>query len=185
MLDIKKFISYENDDLYETEIMADRNDLDVQRVLASNTISSQLNGLNRIEGFIQEFGDIDYATVKMSLGFWSTESLLQLPVTKFGRPYFDRRIANAEDTSFDEWLNDLFTVIPGSEPDKARKYWKEHGTWKTPIIIIKSEDFPEADLQGPYQLYEGHTRLAWLNILDKYKSVPLKENHLVWVIKHK
>ena len=55
----------------------------------------------------------------------------------------------------------------------------------TPSNVNSSRDFPEADLQGPYQLYEGHTRLAWLNILDKYKSVFLQENHLVWVIKRK
>jgi hypothetical protein len=40
MLIIEKFISYENDDSYDTEIMADMNDPEVQCVLGANTISS-------------------------------------------------------------------------------------------------------------------------------------------------
>ena len=185
MLDIKSFITYIYDTSYKIELSVDAEDLEVQRVLDANTISTQLNGLEYNEAFVGEFCAIDYNTVKLTLECWSTEQLLRLPVTKFGEAYYNGKLDKADVNAFDEWLNNDFSVFPGSNSDRSRKYWQRKGTWMTPIIIIKSEDFPETNLKTPFQLYEGHTRLAWLNILDKYKVVPIREKHLVWLIRRR
>lgn len=182
MIGIEQFISFDNDTYYTKEIMVDTSDREVRRILSIDTISGQLKGLQVT--FVEEFVDIDYDDVKLSLEYWSIEQLLKLPFTAFGSDYFDAHVKNATATSFYEWLNDK-VLCPDSDPDKARKYWVSNGTWMTPIIIVKSNDFPTAHLKRPYQLFEGHTRLYWLRVLDKYKNVPIHNNHLVWVIKKK
>lgn len=161
------------------EISTDINDAEVKRILEeNNTISKQLYELGNFPPFEKEYNKIDFSSVKFVLEYWNTSQLINLPFTTFGSQYNNEYIEKSDKDTFSKWISHY------KEPNE-RMYWISHGTWYVPIIIIKSDDFPFANLQEPYQLFEGHTRLRWLKIISIYQNIALKEDHLVWVLKKK
>ena len=168
---IKQFTIYDNDDNYFQEISTDINDVEVKRILEeNNTISKQLYKLGAFPPFEKEYNNIDFSSVKFVLEYWNTSQLITLPFTTLGSKYNNEYIERSDKDTFSNWISHY------KEPNE-RMYWISHGTWYVPIII-KSDDFPFANLQEPYQLFEGHTRLRWLKIISIYKNIALKENHL-------
>lgn len=68
--------------------------------------------------------------------------------------------------------------------DWLAKYMLEHGTWNTPIVLLKNSEgtlvHPNSDrLRSPYHLLEGHRRLSFLNGLRETGKA--KSEHEVWI----
>ena len=64
------------------------------------------------------------------------------------------------------------------------KYMVEHGTWKTPIILLDTRGVPKVatskqPLRFPVHLLEGHHRLAFLNLLRDQPGT--RPEHKVWI----
>lgn len=72
-----------------------------------------------------------------------------------------------------------------------RKYWRDNGTWEVPPIVIDVESFyedeipEESELNGSYQLVEGHNRLGTLKLLQRDGRIKVAEHHKVWVVSRK
>jgi hypothetical protein len=65
------------------------------------------------------------------------------------------------------------------------RYMSDHGTWNTPILLMKNLSgklrWPSGEtFNHPYHLLEGHKRLAFLSVLRR-SGKALKE-HQVWII---
>jgi hypothetical protein len=68
-----------------------------------------------------------------------------------------------------------------------KQFWKTNGTWEVPPIIIDVKSFShnkpaEAELNGCYQLVEGHNRLGALLSLSKTSQVEILPNHFVYLL---
>ena len=71
-----------------------------------------------------------------------------------------------------------------------KEYWIKFSTWKVPPIILDVQSIPVtaipnyADIQGCWQLIEGHSRLGYLYSLQNCKL--LTQNiHKVYILKYK
>jgi hypothetical protein len=69
------------------------------------------------------------------------------------------------------------------------KFWKEHGTWRVPIVILDCgslKSIPKyAEIKGRYQLIEGHTRLGYAKALMKMALVgsgKIAESHEIFLL---
>ncbi|AUC79300.1 hypothetical protein CW736_07835 [Nonlabens sp. MB-3u-79] len=68
-----------------------------------------------------------------------------------------------------------------------RKFWEDNGTWEIPPIIIDVASFinekpDNSEMNGKYQLIEGHNRLGTLKLLLKDGRIKIVEKHSVWVM---
>jgi hypothetical protein len=125
---------------------------------------------------IKLYGWIDYSKAQFKLVKWSTEKILKIKTYS----EFSQHTETYKHFKSGESLEQ----IGGSEID--RKFWLENGTWRTPIIVLDTDNIitPEnVKLERPYQLVEGHTRLGWLmgfnNSTTPYKC---KAFHNVWLM---
>lgn len=71
-----------------------------------------------------------------------------------------------------------------------RDFWKKNATWETPPIVIDVNSFLEnkpktSEMEGDFQLVEGHNRLGTLKLLIKDGRIPISENHKVWILSNK
>lgn len=178
-MDVGEFMSLGSDERYNPVIRTNLADEEMQRIIGSgNTISEQLHGLEQLYRSISDYDGIDFSESRMILEYWTTEKLMTLPFPKWSGYNYEQEIKNATATTFLDWDCNLDKPLYG----RRMGYWKLQGTWYVPIIIIKSSDFGSCSLQQPYQLFEGHTRLLRLKILNLHKNIELKDYHLVWVI---
>ncbi|PFM94286.1 hypothetical protein COJ53_00635 [Bacillus cereus] len=127
-----------------------------------------------------EFGSIDYTKVKFELQEWYTNTMLEVNHTKFGKMFIERRIKELTDLN-----GDIKQSSYGHLKDLIN-YWYKKGTWRIPPIIMISECFEEKEYQMPYQLVEGHNRLAWIKYFALNDSeLKIAENHKVWFMTRK
>ena len=91
-------------------------------------------------------------------------------------------------------INDNEEMVNNYSVDKFaswhRRFWKENGTWETSPIIINVNSFADgkpktAELEGNYQLVEGHNRLGTLKLLIRDGRIPVAKTHKVWVLSKK
>lgn len=80
-----------------------------------------------------------------------------------------------------------YDKLPCVERDK--EYWRKESTWRVPPIILDvksiSDRVPEhAEIKGPLQLVEGHSRLGYL-FAAKNSGVLQKNNHKIYLMRYK
>ncbi|MGM1435874.1 hypothetical protein ACS2CQ_23610 [Bacillus cereus group sp. BceL295] len=148
--------------------------------IPSEVLEQWVYRLSDDEDVTNEFGNIDYTKVKFELQEWCTNKMLNVKPTKFGEDFFERRIKELANSNGD--------IKQGSYGHLKNliNHWNKKGTWKMPPIIMISECFKENEYQTPYQLVEGHNRLAWIKYFALNDSeLKLAETHKVWVMKRK
>lgn len=122
---------------------------------------------------VDNYGWIDYRKVRFVETMLSLETLAQLYVIGEYRDWVRSR-ANAE--PFDN-----FGCIP-----KDLQHWKTHHTWRVPPVVIDAASFQpaptHAELVGPLQLVEGHTRLGYLYAL-LLADMPTVPEHKVFLLR--
>lgn len=122
--------------------------------------------------------------------------LAWLPLQPFGWHYDEKSLSNAEilcishvgdwPATLEYWGNDL---IDGSSRKSTwlGRYMLENGTTPSPIIIAKNAGkFIHPREHGehmvePYQLIEGHMRLAYLQAMIKRTASSTKQSHRVLI----
>jgi hypothetical protein len=81
-----------------------------------------------------------------------------------------------------------YEKIPCSERD--REYWVKNSTWRTPPLILDVESLGNeiipgfAEITGPLQLVEGHSRLGYL-YAARHCAALRKEQHSVYIMGYK
>lgn len=178
-MNVLDFLNVKSDD--EREIIFCHCDLDeeLNRVInIENVISTQLSGLTEIYKNITEYNDIDFGALQFKLEYWCTSKLLELDFPNWSKEKYEKDIIESKVDDFKHW--DEF--LPYSDRKERIDYFRTNGTWYIPIIIIKLSDFKDCGLKEYYQLFEGHTRLSRLKIINKYNNCFLQDRHLVFVI---
>lgn len=86
--------------------------------------------------------------------------------------------------NIDGWT-EQFKTDPRFQSSYLGKYMLENGTWPAPIIVILNElglkmpnGFP---LSSPYDLLEGHHRLAYLRAMHESGVASLQGTHDIWI----
>jgi len=71
--------------------------------------------------------------------------------------------------------------------DEDIDYWRNIGTWRIPPIVIEARSFPnfpeKAEIRGPLQLVEGHSRLGYFKAIKKSLQ-KLKSVHDIYLLKN-
>lgn len=138
--------------------------------------------MGNFDPFVSEYKNIDFGNVKFSLEYWSVSELIKVPFTNFSGGYYEDKISRSDKSDFEKWIDQPVNIKKMDCYIQRQDHWLKYGTWYTPIIIIKSDDFPDANLKMPYQLFEGHTRLMWLNIINLHRNININNKHLVWIL---
>jgi hypothetical protein len=94
------------------------------------------------------------------------------------------REAFADPRFCDDFSRDIEARSQGR--DWLAQYMLEHGTWPTPILLLRNLDgaltYPGGEqLNQPYHLLEGHRRLSFLNSLRRSRQALPKHN--VWLVR--
>lgn len=125
----------------------------------------------------QNYAWLDYDKLLFALESWPTRDLLSLHVVE---DYRDCVHTRERCQSFDE-----FCCIK-----KDLVHWKEHGTWRTPPILLDVSSLghlpPGKELVAPHQLIEGHNRLGYLKAMNGMAlrgKATLAVAHQVWVLR--
>ncbi len=124
---------------------------------------------------VDNYGWINYEQSIFELGMMGTEDIVNLNVIDAYQHYvLEKREADPFDS---------FSCI-----SMDMQNWIQEGTWRVPPIVIDVQSFPElpaqADIKGPFQLVEGHTRLGYL--LSLYRTGKhLKHKHEVYILRSK
>ena len=186
MIAIKEHRSWKHFEPQPGEDWLNENGLDkyTQRVnkevcnIDKSVLEQSMYKLYNYPGFKNEFSYIDFYKVDFVLEKWPNDDINNIQPPKFSGTYLDERI---------QALKDLGGRIEDSSYGHLKelvKYWRQYGTWCVPIIVIKSTDFVELPFRKPYQLFEGHNRLAWAKyFINNQSDLNLAEEHAVWVIK--
>jgi len=127
---------------------------------------------NHSDPIIQKnYGWIDYHNVQFILETWSTEEIFRVEECYD----FEGVVENYQQTANDK------NVMRGED----LKSWKEAGTWRTPIVILKTDNIlnPPIVFKNPYQLIEGHTRLGRLKAFNEKDSLfKISRSHQLWLM---
>ncbi|OJY94847.1 MAG: hypothetical protein BGP13_14355 [Sphingobacteriales bacterium 40-81] len=119
----------------------------------------------------RNYGWLDYRFVLIERQSWSTDQLMGIHIFSEYRLSFTGR----------DWP---LKEISALEEDE--EWWKKNGTWRVPPIIIDVNKFmmdapQSAELTGPFQLVEGHTRYRNFRILMSNNEF-VAPSHEVFVI---
>jgi len=81
-----------------------------------------------------------------------------------------------------EPIDDRLKIVEATGEDK--RCWDLQGTWLVPPIILDTYTFTEVcplyvELQMPFQLVEGHSRMRNL-LISRYQQLPLAPMHQVY-----
>ena len=125
---------------------------------------------------IDNYAWIDYDRIQFSLVKFDCETIK------------DFRVINnfKQDVEYCS-LHISYDTIPCFDIDM--QYWREHGTWRTPPIVLDVNSLPKkhiplhADIDSNYQLVEGHSRLGYLLSIINCKLKHAK-SHKVYLIKY-
>jgi hypothetical protein len=122
---------------------------------------------------IRNYGWIDYHKAAFAEVLWTQNQISQIQVFSKYQPYVKSR---SKIQSFSD-----FRCVP-----EDKDYWICFGTWRTPIVVLKTNTIitePRySELNKPYQLIEGHTRLGHFNALFNYQQKYLSELHKVYLM---
>jgi hypothetical protein len=129
------------------------------------------------------YGWMDYEKVVFTLAEWGDDQIASIKVYSDFRPYVEmttRKVRSA--------LPDKLRSIELRE--EVVRSWAERGTWRTPIIVLDSKDVAGApkgvEINRPYQLVEGHTRLGWFNAFRSVQGRDSKntftKTHRLWLM---
>lgn len=129
------------------------------------------------------YGWMNYEKLKFSLVAWTNAQVNAVKTYSRFRPYVESTTHKV-----------VMAKSGGLSAIERRKEvvdsWAGRGTWRTPIIVLDSSSVVGApkgvEINRPYQLVEGHTRLGWFNaffsLQDPRGAYPLAEAHSVWLM---
>lgn len=129
---------------------------------------------------LRNYSWLNFENIEFSLCEWSHDELANIYVIENFKEHYNLR---ASYSSFEEFCC----------CDEDLNHWKEKKTWKTPPIILDSKtlgpSIPQwSEIESPYQLVEGHTRLGYLQslrrILEINKTV-FSTKHLIYLMRAK
>ena len=124
---------------------------------------------------INNYGWIDYYKAVFSEVSWTEKEISKIQVFSRYKPYVESR-SNTESFSG-------FRCI-----SEDKDYWVNFGTWRVPIIVLKTDTIktkPDyCELNRPYQLIEGHTRLGYFKAFSKYNETGLNvaKSHKIYLM---
>ncbi len=132
------------------------------------------------EESITNYGWLNYENIEFNLCTWSNKKLSDIYVIENYRDCYENRASYNDFSSFFCNKNDL-------------NEWKKNGTWRTPPIILDinsiNENIPNwCEMNPPYQLVEGHSRLGYLHSMleiDKLGKGKVAEKHEIYLMKIK
>ena len=112
---------------------------------------------------LKNYAWLNFENIEFSINEWKTSAFSNLNIIKSFKDYYANRSSYS---SFEQFCC----------TDSDLKYWKRNGTWRIAPIIIDvnslTEKIPlEAELNGSFQLVEGHSRLGYLNSLIRISSL--------------
>lgn len=127
---------------------------------------------------LNNYSWIDWSNIEFELQDWNFSELSKVNVIDDFRDYVNLR---SRYKSLDQFCCNKKDIL----------HWSEFGTWRTPPIILKVNDFkngsPEfCELMAPYQLIEGHSRLGYLfsmNEMSETDIVKVAAAHKVFLCK--
>jgi hypothetical protein len=134
--------------------------------------------LYNFSGFVDEFSCINYYEVKFELMKFSVDNIMKIKPPKFSNLYLQERIESLKK------INGDINRSSYGHLQELINHWYTYGTWKIPIIVMKSSEFNEGNYKLPYQLVEGHNRLSWVQYFANNKSdFELADNHEIWLMR--
>lgn len=121
---------------------------------------------------VNNYGWLNYDDVIFDNTYMLIRQLMDVHILTAYEPYVRAR---AVSTPFDG-----FMCI-----DQDKKYWQEKGTWRVPPIILDvltiHDVIPSyAEIKGPFQLVEGHSRLGYLLALHNAGILKSESQHLIY-----
>jgi hypothetical protein len=167
------------------EKQSDKNGLEkyAQRInsavcrIDKSVLEQSFYGLYNFSLFKNEYCGINYYKTIFNLQLWTNSEIDKIQPPQYGRDYLDDRIQamkNIDGKIEKSTYRHLTELI---------KFRRENGTWRVPIIVVKSNDFIDFKYAMPFQLFEGHNRLAWVKYFIHNKSdLELSKKHFVWVL---
>ena len=136
-----------------------------------------LYGLYYDSNCVNNYGWIDFDRTQITLEEFSLEQLQGVRVINDYRGYVEEGAGYM-----------AYEQLPCHEKDKD--YWKAHGTWRTPPVILDVNSFskeviPEySDIGSSLQIIEGHSRLGYLYAIANC-GLGLSKVHQAYVVKCK
>lgn len=128
------------------------------------------------EEFIRNYGWIDFGNASFTRQKWPIDALKKVRVFSNFQSYVNAKSLLDDYGSFSCNSKDL-------------RFWKEHGTWRVPIVVLDCgslNSIPKhAEIKGRYQLIEGHTRLGYARALMKMALVGsgiIAESHEIFLL---
>jgi hypothetical protein len=122
---------------------------------------------------INNYGWLDYSRVAFTLTSLSAKTLSQANVIAEYEPWVENR---STARSFSEFM---------CRPEDDH-HWRTELTWRIPPIVIDVISLPpipdHAELRGPLQLVEGHTRLGYLIATVKCGVILGDSQHSVYMM---
>ncbi len=120
------------------------------------------------------YGWIDYRNSIFEITEFCSESILNLAVIQNYKNYVSGRSG----------VDDIYGYI--SDPaDKTS--WEKDQTWRVPPIVIDVNSFDKipkhADIKSPFQLIEGHSRLAYFTSLVRQGFIQ-RDKHKIYLLKN-
>ena len=120
---------------------------------------------------VDNYGWLDYDRIRFEETAISATSLSTLYVIQQYQPWVHKR------STFDPFGDFMCTAR-----DKA--HWQEHLTWRVPPIVLDVSTISEipdyAEVVGPLQLVEGHTRLGYLLSMLRAGLITGDSQHCVY-----
>jgi len=135
---------------------------------------------NQEPNSLKNYGWLNFEKIEFLLCEWDVATLDTVRVINNFMPYYTEKSSHSD-----------FKEI-GCIPEDKRK-WSEEGTWRTPPIIIDIESLlspiPDGcELNAPYQLVEGHTRLGYLHSMKRIlpaNGLKLASKHWIYLMREK
>lgn len=123
------------------------------------------------------YGNLDFKKLNFFIDEW--------PTSKFSLVKCYKKFNRTENLE-KNWDIEFFYKTYGFNK-KVVSYWKDLGTWFKPPWVLDSESFSSGmihrDVERPFMLIEGHTRLGALRLHEKYNLA--SGFHKVWVVSNK
>lgn len=121
---------------------------------------------------INNYSWIDYQNVEFKKVDFTIEQLSELHIIEDSQDYVNVKKSYQP---FDEF--------PCCEEDL--EHWKKYNTWTVPPVVLDANSLKQipshAEIVGPYQLIEGHTRLGLLLAMQRTGLLEKKE-HSVYLL---
>ena len=122
--------------------------------------------------FTNNYGWIDYSNVSFNLCSLPAGQLADVNVIAEFQNHVDNR---SDAVAFSDFTG------------QHRADWQNKRTWRTPPIVIDVNSLGEtpehAELHGPLQLVEGHTRLGYLRACIRCGVISNESSHTVFVLR--